>query len=101
LELVRTVCALLDEHVPDSPHRPHAQLIAHVADRPGHDRRYAIDDAKLRTELGWRARSDFSAGLARTVRWYLEHGDWIAQVRSGEYRDWMERNYARREENAP
>jgi dTDP-glucose 4,6-dehydratase len=98
LELVRSICALLDELVPDSPHRPHARLIAHVADRPGHDRRYAIDDAKLRGELGWRPRVDLRAGLALTVRWYLENGDWVDRIRSGEYREWMLRNYARRGE---
>ena len=99
LELVRAICALLDECVPDSPYRPHARLIAHVADRPGHDRRYAIDDTKLRTELGWRPRLDLRAGLARTVRWYLENGEWIERIRSGEYREWMARNYARRGEH--
>jgi dTDP-glucose 4,6-dehydratase len=96
LELVREICALLDEHVPDSPHRPHARLISHVADRPGHDRRYAIDETKIRTELGWQTRTDLVTGLARTVRWYLEHGAWISQVRGGAHREWMERNYARR-----
>lgn len=100
LELVRTVCALLDRHLPQSPHRPHARLITHVTDRPGHDRRYAIDDGKLRAELGWRPRLDFAAGIDRTVRWYLERGDWIAQVRSGEYREWMQRNYGQRGERA-
>jgi dTDP-glucose 4,6-dehydratase len=98
LELVRRLCALLDEQVPDSPHRPHARLIRHVADRPGHDRRYAIDDAKIRTELGWQPGVGLADGLARTVRWYLEHGEWIAEVRSGEYRSWMDRNYAQRGE---
>jgi len=98
LELVRSICALVDELVPDSPHRPHARLIRHVADRPGHDRRYAIDDAKLRRELGWRPRLGLAEGLRRTVRWYLGHQAWIEQIRSGEYREWMTRNYARRGE---
>ncbi len=98
LELVRRICAILDEQAPASTHRPHARLITHVADRPGHDRRYAIDDTKLRRELGWRPRWDFPTGIADTVRWYLERGDWIAQVRSGEYRDWMRRNYGQRGE---
>jgi len=100
LELVRALCALLDELVPHAKHRPHAQLITHVADRPGHDRRYAIDDRKLRAELGWRPRLDLEAGLRRTVRWYLDNEVWIAQVRSGEYRDWMTRNYAQRGERS-
>jgi dTDP-glucose 4,6-dehydratase len=100
LELVRSICALLDELVPDSKHRPHARLISHVADRPGHDRRYAIDDTKLRGELGWRPRLDLAAGLRRTVRWYLDNDAWIAQIRSGEYREWMARNYAHRGERS-
>jgi dTDP-glucose 4,6-dehydratase len=100
LELVRSICGLLDELLPDAPHRPHAQLIRHVADRPGHDRRYAIDDRKLRAELGWRPRLDLREGLRRTVGWYLENEAWIAQIRSGEYRDWMARNYAQRGERS-
>jgi dTDP-glucose 4,6-dehydratase len=68
-------------------------LITHVKDRPGHDRRYAIDCSKLKNELGWRQSVDFDAGLRKTVRWYLDNPDWIDRVRSGEYRKWMERNY--------
>jgi len=64
-----------------------------VTDRPGHDRRYAIDCSKLKNELGWRQSVDFDAGLRKTVRWYLDNPAWIDRVRSGEYRKWMERNY--------
>jgi dTDP-glucose 4,6-dehydratase len=98
LELVRALCGLLDEQLPQAPHRPHARLIAHVADRPGHDRRYAIDDSKLRRELGWRPSLALREGLARTVRWYLDNPGWVGRIRSGEYRDWLDRNYARRGE---
>ena len=71
-------------------------LIQFVTDRPGHDRRYAIDARKIRGELGWKPRESFESGLARTVRWYLEHAAWVAQVKSGEYRQWLEVNYAAR-----
>jgi len=86
VEVVRTICALLDEMVPDSPHRPHESLIEFVTDRPGHDARYAIDAAKIRTELGWRPRHGFEDGLRQTVRWYLDHKDWWERVMSGAYR---------------
>jgi dTDP-glucose 4,6-dehydratase len=78
LEVVRALCALLDEMRPDSPHRPHASLIAFVPDRPGHDKRYAIDASKIRRELGWAPREDFDSGLRKTVRWYLDHPSWRA-----------------------
>jgi len=71
-------------------------LIAHVADRPGHDRRYAIDARKIRAELGWSPRESFESGIERTVRWYLDNAAWVAQVRSGEYRRWIETNYGKR-----
>ncbi|HEX4870951.1 MAG TPA: dTDP-glucose 4,6-dehydratase [Nevskiaceae bacterium] len=91
LTVVQTLCRLLDERRPQAA--PHARLIQHVRDRPGHDRRYAIDDRKLRGELGWAPRESFASGLARTVDWYLEHPEWIDQVRSGEYRHWLARHY--------
>jgi dTDP-glucose 4,6-dehydratase len=86
LELVRLLCAALDEALPQSPHRPHAQLIELVPDRPGHDLRYAMDDAKLRRELGWRPRESLETGLRKTVRWYLDNRPWWWPIRSGVYR---------------
>lgn len=97
LDVVNTLCALLDELVPDSPHRPHAQLITRVQDRPGHDRRYAIDARKLETELGWTPEETFESGLRKTVEWYLANQAWVEQVVSGEYQNWIEENYASRE----
>jgi dTDP-glucose 4,6-dehydratase len=95
IEIVRTVCALLDEMRPD-PAGSHARLITHVADRPGHDRRYAIDARKLERELGWRPAETFETGIRKTVRWYLDHADWVARVQSGAYRDWVATNYSAR-----
>ena len=93
LEVVKTLCAVLDELFPDSPHRPHAELITFVKDRPGHDRRYAIDISKITRELGWRPRESFEGGLTKTVRWYLENPEWVASIQSGEYRKWLELHY--------
>ena len=86
LQVVRAVCALLDELRPD-PAGPHERLITFVPDRPGHDRRYAIDSGKLERELGWRPRESFESGLARTVCWYLDNEAWVRDVQSGAYRD--------------
>ncbi len=86
LEVIHALCALMDELRPDSPHVPHASLIAFVRDRPGHDRRYAIDAAKVGRELGWGPREDFESGLRKTVAWYLENAGWCDRVRSGAYR---------------
>lgn len=96
IDIVAQICALLDEL---RPHRagPYARLITHVADRPGHDRRYAIDARKIEHELGWRPAETFSTGLRKTVQWYLDHPDWIAHVQSGVYRDWVATNYASRD----
>lgn len=92
IEIVHTVCALLDELHPD-PAGSHSRLITHVADRPGHDRRYAIDARKLERELGWTPAETFDTGIRKTVRWYLAHADWVAHVQSGAYRDWVAANY--------
>ena len=92
IEIVHTVCALLDELRPD-PAGPYARLITHVTDRPGHDRRYAIDARKIERELGWRPAETFETGIRKTVAWYLAHADWVAQVQSGAYRDWVATQY--------
>jgi dTDP-glucose 4,6-dehydratase len=86
ISVVREICSLLDQMRPDSPHAPHARLITFVADRPGHDRRYAIDAGKIDRELGWRPRETFETGLRRTVAWYLANEDWCRNVQSGGYR---------------
>jgi dTDP-glucose 4,6-dehydratase len=97
LEVVTTLCALLDELVPNSPYLPHGQLLRHVQDRPGHDRRYAIDARKLERELDWRAQESFETGLRKTVQWYLDNPAWIENVTSGAYQHWIDQNYAGRE----
>ncbi|QJR13277.1 dTDP-glucose 4,6-dehydratase [Usitatibacter palustris] len=94
LDVVHALCDTLDRERPrDGGHR---KLITYVKDRPGHDRRYAIDARKIRGELGWSPSETFETGLAKTVRWYLGNADWVAQVKSGEYRRWIEKNYAER-----
>ena len=94
-DIVHTVCTLLDEMRPD-PAGPYSRLITHVKDRPGHDRRYAIDARKIERELGWRPAETFETGIRKTVQWYLAHGDWVARVQSGAYRDWVAANYTQR-----
>jgi dTDP-glucose 4,6-dehydratase len=98
LEVVITLCALLDQLRPDSPHRPHLKLLSYVPDRPGHDRRYAIDARKLESELNWHAQESFETGLRKTVQWYLDNPAWIESVTSGAYQHWIERNYSNRAE---
>lgn len=93
LEVVRAICALLDARRPRADGRAYAEQIVHVADRPGHDRRYAIDSTGIRTRLGWQPGEDFASGLARTVDWYLGHAAWMEGVTSGAYRDWIARQY--------
>ena len=86
IDVVHTLCAILDELLPDAPHCPHAQLIEFVSDRPGHDQRYAIDDSKLRREIGWVPQESFESGLRKTVEWYLEHRDWWEAAGTHAYR---------------
>jgi dTDP-glucose 4,6-dehydratase len=94
LDVVRFICALADRLSPSAKARD--RLIKFVTDRPGHDRRYAMDASKIHRELGWSPRESFETGMERTVRWYLAHTDWIRAIRSGEYAHWIERNYAAR-----
>ena len=93
IDIVRTVCALLDELRPRADGQPYAQQITYVKDRPGHDRRYAIDARKIERELGWKPQETFETGIRKTVRWYLDHPDWVAQVQSGASRDWVATHY--------
>lgn len=94
IDVVKRICALLDDLRPRTDGRPYGDQITFVRDRPGHDRRYAIDARKLRVELGWTAVESFETGLEKTVRWNLDHADWIAAVTSGDYRRWIEMQYA-------
>lgn len=116
LEVVKTICAILDELVPlangegkgtkseeenlltpnPSPLTPHTSLLTFVTDRPGHDRRYAIDDSRISRELGWQPWESFDSGLRRTVEWYLHNGEWVDRVSTGAYRQWIETNYGHR-----
>ena len=93
IDIVKTVCGLLDELRPD-PAGPYARLITYVTDRPGHDRRYAIDARKIERELGWRPAETFETGIRKTVQWYLDHAGWVADVQSGAYRAWVDQHYA-------
>ncbi len=99
LEIVRLLCAILDELRPDSPYRPHESLITYVSDRPGHDRRYAMDCRKIERDLDWQPRESLASGLRKTVEWYLSQQDWVNEISErGEYQGWVKRNYEEREE---
>ncbi len=93
IEIVHTVCALLDELRPRADGASYTTQITFVADRPGHDRRYAIDARKIERELGWRPAETFETGIRKTVQWYLDHPDWVQHVQSGAYRDWIGKQY--------
>ena len=94
IEIVQKVCALLDAMRPRADGRSYRDQISYVADRPGHDRRYAIDARKLENELGWRPAETFETGIRKTVQWYLDNPQWVAHVQSGAYRDWVKIQYA-------
>jgi dTDP-glucose 4,6-dehydratase len=93
LDIVHTVCALLDELRPRPDGKPYNDQITYVTDRPGHDRRYAIDARKLERELGWKPAETFETGIRKTVQWYLDNPDWVAHVQSGAYREWVAKQY--------
>ncbi|WP_459618464.1 dTDP-glucose 4,6-dehydratase [Bordetella sp. 2513F-2] len=93
LEVVQTLCALLDELRPRADGRSYAEQITYVTDRPGHDRRYAIDARKLERELGWKPAETFESGIRKTVEWYLANPEWVRGVTSGSYRDWVSKQY--------
>ncbi|TSE35673.1 dTDP-glucose 4,6-dehydratase [Tepidimonas fonticaldi] len=93
LEIVHTICALLDELRPRVDGRSYREQITHVPDRPGHDRRYAIDARKIERELGWKPAETFETGIRKTVQWYLDHPDWVQRVQSGAYREWVHKQY--------
>jgi dTDP-glucose 4,6-dehydratase len=96
LDIAHTVCALLDELRPRADGQPYSAQITYVTDRPGHDRRYAIDARKLERELGWKPAETFETGIRKTVQWYLENQGWVSNIQSGAYLEWVEKNYAGR-----
>ena len=96
IDIVHTLCALLDEMRPKSDGESYRAQIAYVTDRPGHDRRYAIDASKIERELGWKPLETFETGIRKTVQWYLGNQAWVTRVQSGAYRDWVQTNYAQR-----
>jgi dTDP-glucose 4,6-dehydratase len=93
LDVVRTICTLLDQLRPRADKKPYADQITFVKDRPGHDRRYAMDARKIERELGWKPQETFETGIRKTIQWYLDHPDWVAGVTSGSYRDWVNTQY--------
>jgi dTDP-glucose 4,6-dehydratase len=97
IEIVRTICEVMDELLPSSAYTPHSNLLTYVKDRPGHDRRYAIDTTKIKAELGWQPRQNLTSGLAETVRWYLDNPAWVDAIRNhGDFQNWMNNNYTQR-----
>ncbi len=96
IEIVKTICTLLDELRPKGDGSSYQTQITYVQDRPGHDRRYAIDASKIERELGWKPAETFATGIRKTVQWYLDNQDWVTHVQSGAYRDWVQTNYAGR-----
>ncbi len=101
LDVVHSLCDILDRLAPSTSGKSYRSLISFVADRPGHDRRYAIDARKIAGELGWQPQESFASGLERTVRWYLENKAWVENVMSGDYRKWIDTNYGARQQVNP
>ncbi len=101
LQVVHAICATLDRLRPRAGGRAYAELVTHVRDRPGHDRRYAIDDSRIASELAWKPAVPFEEGIDRTVQWYLDHADWVESVTSGAYRQWIAQQYGAAAEAAP
>ncbi|ANN69105.1 dTDP-glucose 4,6-dehydratase [Bordetella bronchialis] len=97
IEVVRTICSILDELKPRADGQSYAELITFVRDRPGHDRRYAIDARKIERELGWKPLETFESGIRKTVQWYLSNSEWTSNVQSGAYQQWLDKNYRGRE----
>jgi dTDP-glucose 4,6-dehydratase len=98
IDVVRTLCRMLDAKKPRADGKSYADQIAFVEDRPGHDQRYAIDATKLANELGWKPQETFETGIEKTVNWYLTNQDWVNNVTSGEYRNWVQTHYTERGE---
>ena len=96
IEVVDLLCSLLDRKLGRQGETSSSRLIHFVKDRPGHDRRDAIDSSKIRSELGWAPKHDFKEALAKTVDWYFDNQDWVESIRTGEYLKWIDRNYGRR-----
>jgi dTDP-glucose 4,6-dehydratase len=94
IDVVTMICSMLDDLLPKAAH--YKEQVTFVKDRPGHDRRYAIDTSKIERNLGWQPQETFSTGIRKTVHWYLEHQDWVAEVTSGAYRGWIETQYSSR-----
>ena len=94
IEVVETICSILDELCTTDPVVPHRKLITYVKDRPGHDRRYAIDASKIERDLQWKPRETFESGLRKTVEWYLQNPEWIEAVTTGSYRQWIATHYS-------
>lgn len=94
LQVVNAICDIMDELCPDSPHVPHSSLITFIKDRPGHDRRYAIDSSKIQKELDWLPVETFETGLRKTMEWYLANPDWVKSIHTGDYQEWVRKHYS-------
>jgi dTDP-glucose 4,6-dehydratase len=96
LEVVQTICQILNELKPRADGASYESQITYVTDRAGHDFRYAMDPTKIQNDLGWQPEENFATGIKKTIQWYLDNGDWVANVLSGEYQNWITQNYAER-----